>query len=148
MALKRIEPGKRMSSAVIHGNMAYLAGFVAESAAGKFPVEAVSTMNRIGEEVERDPIYRSVLTAQRPEPENTVGQFLHAVRLPPLEDLLVVEGIAARGVLVVLDAKHDCVMARGSRQVDASAVTVSATGSFAVEPTRSAVLGLIGSDRV
>src|SRR6266566_2764854 len=27
----------------------------AESAAGKFPVEAVSTMNRIGEEVERDP---------------------------------------------------------------------------------------------
>ena len=45
----------------------------AESAAGKFPVEAVSTMNRIGEEVERDPTYRSVLTAQRPEPEATVG---------------------------------------------------------------------------
>ena len=37
----------------------------AESAAGKFPVEAVSTMNRIGEEVERDPTYRGVLTAQR-----------------------------------------------------------------------------------
>ena len=33
----------------------------AESAAGKFPVEAVSTMNRIGEEVERDPTYRGVL---------------------------------------------------------------------------------------
>ena len=48
----------------------------AESAAGKFPVEAVSTMNRIGEEVERDPIYRSVLTAQRPEPENTVGDAI------------------------------------------------------------------------
>ena len=32
----------------------------AESAAGKFPVEAVSTMNRIGEEVERDPTYRGV----------------------------------------------------------------------------------------
>ena len=31
----------------------------AESAAGKFPIEAVSTMNRIGEEVERDPTYRS-----------------------------------------------------------------------------------------
>jgi Pyruvate kinase, barrel domain len=30
----------------------------AESVAGKFPVEAVSTMNRIGEEVERDPTYR------------------------------------------------------------------------------------------
>src|SRR5207302_4554499 len=48
----------------------------AESAAGKFPVEAVSTMNRIGEEVERDPTYRSVLTAQRPEPENTVGDAI------------------------------------------------------------------------
>jgi pyruvate kinase len=48
----------------------------AESAAGKFPIEAVSTMNRIGEEVERDPIYRSVLTAQRPEPEATVGDAI------------------------------------------------------------------------
>ena len=48
----------------------------AESAAGKFPVEAVSTMNRIGEEVERDPTYRSVLTAQRPEPEQTVGDAI------------------------------------------------------------------------
>ncbi len=48
----------------------------AESAAGKFPVEAVSTMNRIGEEVERDPTYRSVLTAQRAEPEATVGDAI------------------------------------------------------------------------
>jgi enamine deaminase RidA (YjgF/YER057c/UK114 family) len=35
MALKRINPGKRMSAAVIHNGMAYLAGFVAEAAAGK-----------------------------------------------------------------------------------------------------------------
>lgn len=35
MTIKRIEPGKRMSSAVIHGNKAYLAGFVADAAAGK-----------------------------------------------------------------------------------------------------------------
>lgn len=48
----------------------------AESAAGKFPVEAVSTMNRIGEEVERDPTYRTVLTAQRPEPEPTAGDAI------------------------------------------------------------------------
>ena len=49
----------------------------AESAAGKFPVEAVSTMNRIGEEVERDPTYRGVLTAQRfPEPEATAGDAI------------------------------------------------------------------------
>ena len=48
----------------------------AESAAGKFPVEAVSTMNRIGEEVERDPTYRAVLSAQRMEPEPTVGDAI------------------------------------------------------------------------
>ena len=35
MALKRIGPGNRMSAAVIHGNKVYLAGFVAEAAAGK-----------------------------------------------------------------------------------------------------------------
>ncbi|MGJ5207436.1 pyruvate kinase [Bradyrhizobium sp. HKCCYLR20261] len=48
----------------------------AESAAGKFPVEAVSTMNRIGEEVERDAVYRSVIAAQRPEPESTAGDAI------------------------------------------------------------------------
>jgi enamine deaminase RidA (YjgF/YER057c/UK114 family) len=35
MALKRIDAGKRMSAAVIHNGMVYLAGFVAEAAAGK-----------------------------------------------------------------------------------------------------------------
>ncbi|MFN5669666.1 pyruvate kinase, partial [Bradyrhizobium sp.] len=48
----------------------------AESAAGTFPVEAVSTMNRIGEEVERDPTYRSVINAQRVDPEATVGDAI------------------------------------------------------------------------
>ncbi|MGC1466652.1 MAG: pyruvate kinase [Pseudolabrys sp.] len=43
----------------------------AESAAGQFPVEAVATMNRIAEEVEHDPGYRAIVTAQRAEPEAT-----------------------------------------------------------------------------
>jgi pyruvate kinase len=43
----------------------------AESAAGQYPVEAVTTMNRIAEEVETDPIYRSIIHAQRAEPEAT-----------------------------------------------------------------------------
>lgn len=33
--IKRIEPGPRMSEAVIHGNKIYTAGIVADSAAGK-----------------------------------------------------------------------------------------------------------------
>ena len=48
----------------------------AESAAGKFPVEAVLTMNRIGEECERDPTYRGVIAAQRPGPEATAGDAI------------------------------------------------------------------------
>jgi pyruvate kinase len=43
----------------------------AESAAGQYPVEAVATMNRIAEEVEHDPTYRSILAAQHAEPEAT-----------------------------------------------------------------------------
>jgi pyruvate kinase len=37
----------------------------AESAAGQYPVEAVATMNRVAEEVERDACYRSIINAQR-----------------------------------------------------------------------------------
>ncbi len=48
----------------------------AESAAGKFPVESVMTMDRIGEEVERDPTYDDVIAAQRPEPEATAGDAI------------------------------------------------------------------------
>ena len=43
----------------------------AESAAGRYPLEAVSTMSRIAEEVERDPTYQGVIDNQRPEPEAT-----------------------------------------------------------------------------
>ena len=50
----------------------------AESASGKFPVEAVRTMNRIAEEVERDPIYRSIIEAQRAEPEATGADAIAA----------------------------------------------------------------------
>lgn len=39
MALKRIEPGKRMSSAVIHNGMVYLAGFTPDKALGKSVAE-------------------------------------------------------------------------------------------------------------
>jgi pyruvate kinase len=43
----------------------------AESAAGQYPVEAVATMDRIAQQVERDPNYPSIINAQRTEPEPT-----------------------------------------------------------------------------
>ena len=50
----------------------------AESAAGQYPEEAVATMSRIAEEVERDPTYRAVLNAQRCEPEATTSDAIAA----------------------------------------------------------------------
>ncbi|HLH89226.1 MAG TPA: pyruvate kinase [Xanthobacteraceae bacterium] len=50
----------------------------AESAAGQFPVEAVTTMNRIAEEVERDPTYRAIIHAQRTDPEATGADAIAA----------------------------------------------------------------------
>ena len=43
----------------------------AESAAGQYPVEAVTMMNKIAEEVECDAFYRTILNAQRMTPEAT-----------------------------------------------------------------------------
>ncbi|MDR6869100.1 pyruvate kinase [Bosea sp. BE125] len=43
----------------------------AESAAGQYPIEAVTMMNRIAEEVESESVYRTILESQRAEPEAT-----------------------------------------------------------------------------
>src|SRR6202040_968176 len=50
----------------------------AESAAGQYPVEAVATMNRIAMEVEADPNYRSIIHAQRADPEATGADAIAA----------------------------------------------------------------------
>ena len=50
----------------------------AESAAGQFPVEAVSTMNRIAEEVESEEGYRDIMHAQHAEPEATGADAISA----------------------------------------------------------------------
>ena len=63
-----------VSTAVFEGADAVMLS--AESAAGKFPIEAVTTMNRIGEEIERDPTYRTVINSQRAEPEATTGDAI------------------------------------------------------------------------
>ena len=43
----------------------------AESATGAWPDKAVATMDRIAQAVERDPLYRGIITAQRYEPQPT-----------------------------------------------------------------------------
>jgi pyruvate kinase len=50
----------------------------AESAAGDYPVEAVSMMDRIIARVERDPFYRKILEAEFYEPEATAADAITA----------------------------------------------------------------------
>jgi pyruvate kinase len=53
----------------------------AESAAGKYPVEAVRMMDQIIAEVEQDPYYRQATDAAHPEPIPTVADLIcHALR--------------------------------------------------------------------
>ena len=53
-------------------------------------------------------------------------------------------GAVAAGVLVVLDARHECVASRGARQSSATAVTVTAVGVCADDPLKTSLLALIG----
>jgi GTP cyclohydrolase I len=53
-------------------------------------------------------------------------------------------GLEPRGVLVVLDARHGCVTARGTRQVDSSTVTVASRGTLSDPAAQAAVLATIG----
>jgi pyruvate kinase len=66
----------------------------AESASGSYPIEAVSTMNRIAEEVEHDQIYWSIITAQRNEPEAT-GSDAIAAGAHQMADTLGIRTLAA-----------------------------------------------------
>jgi pyruvate kinase len=50
----------------------------AETASGRYPVEAVSMMDRIISRVERDPLYRRIINAQHPEPEATAPDAISA----------------------------------------------------------------------
>jgi pyruvate kinase len=65
----------------------------AESAAGQYPVEAVETMNRIAEQIEREEVYQTILTAQRSPPERTGADAI---------------AIATRDMVETIDMKCVC----------------------------------------
>jgi pyruvate kinase len=43
----------------------------AESAVGKYPIESVTMMDRVAQEVEQDPLYETIIHAQRTQPDAT-----------------------------------------------------------------------------
>lgn len=54
-------------------------------------------------------------------------------------------GLEPLGVLVVLDAVHGCVVARGSRQTASSTVTMATRGAYTDPVARAEVMTLIGA---
>ena len=52
-----------------------------------------------------------------------------------------------RGVLVVVDATHQCLAARGARQSRSSTVTIAARGSLAEPAGRAEIIAMIGAPR-
>jgi GTP cyclohydrolase I len=54
-------------------------------------------------------------------------------------------GLEPRGILVVLDAVHGCVAARGPRQTTSSTVTMATRGDLADPVARAEIIALIGA---
>jgi GTP cyclohydrolase IA len=93
--------------------------------------------------------------AYEPEAELAgLGRFAAVVEIassrPQLQERLgdeiaeaVGRGLAARGVLVVIEARHGCVTARGPRQTASTTVTVSSLGTLADPAARAEVMTLV-----
>ncbi|HUO55068.1 MAG TPA: pyruvate kinase [Rhodoblastus sp.] len=81
-----------VATAVFEGGDAIMLS--AESASGKYPFEAVTMMNRIAEEVEEDPVYRSIIASQRAAPERT-GADAVAVAARDMAETLDLRAIVA-----------------------------------------------------
>lgn len=74
-----------------------------------------------------------VLAARPQLQENLTAQIADALE----------EGLQARGVICVLEARHHCVASRGARQPEANTVTVAARGVYRDQAARAEVMALI-----
>jgi pyruvate kinase len=88
----------------------------AESASGQFPVEAVATMNRIAEEVECDPLYQTIVSAQRTPPESTgadaiAHSTLAATETLDLKAIVAWTSSGATGLRIARERPHTPILA-------------------------------------
>ena len=92
------------------------------------PGERIVGLGRLAEVVE--------ILAARPQLQERLGEEIASA---------LDEGLEPRGVLVVLDARHSCVTARGTRQVDSSTLSVASRGVLRESAERTEVMGLIAT---
>jgi GTP cyclohydrolase I len=78
------------------------------------------------------------ILSSRPQVQERLGEQIADV---------IAASLDARGVLVVLEATHECVTMRGGRQPDASTVTIAARGELAEPAARAELVALLGAAR-
>ena len=80
----------------------------AESAAGKFPIEAVTTMNNVAISVESDPTFRSIIEASRSVKRETVadGIVVAAREIAEATDIKAIAVFSQSGTTVALVARE------------------------------------------
>lgn len=80
----------------------------AESAAGKFPIEAVSTMNNVAMSVEKDSVYRQIIEASRTIERSTVADGIVAAAREIAEstDIKAIAVFSQSGTTVSLVARE------------------------------------------
>lgn len=74
------------------------------------------------------------ILASRPQVQERLGEQIADV---------IAASLDTRGVLVVLDATHECVTMRGGQQADASTVTIAARGELADPVARAELIALL-----
>jgi GTP cyclohydrolase I len=57
----------------------------------------------------------------------------------------LVEGLDPRGVVVVIEARHQCVAARGVEQTNSRTITIASRGELTEPAARAEIMTLIGS---
>ncbi|WP_119695795.1 GTP cyclohydrolase I [Microbacterium halotolerans] len=75
------------------------------------------------------------ILANRPQVQERLGEQIADT---------IARALAARGVVVVLDAVHQCVTMRGAQQADSSTVTIATRGELADPAARAEIIALIG----
>ncbi|WP_375386754.1 GTP cyclohydrolase I [uncultured Microbacterium sp.] len=78
------------------------------------------------------------ILAARPQVQERLGEQIADT---------IATSLDARGVLVVLDASHECVTMRGGKQPEASTVTIAARGELADPAARAELIALLGPSR-
>ena len=76
------------------------------------------------------------ILASRPQVQERLGEQVADT---------IASHLDARGVLVVLDARHGCVTLRGGRQPEASTLTIAARGEYLDPAARAELIALIGA---